>query len=66
MENQIEKRMLRSEVPIDMTLNLKELFESREIWKERLLLNEKNFNPPANYESIQKVIIDAFCIYIGP
>ena len=44
MENLVEKRMLRSEVPTPMTWNLEDLFENREIWKERLLLNEKDFN----------------------
>ena len=44
MDNLVEKRMLRSEVPTPMTWNLEDLFENREIWKERLLLNEKDFN----------------------
>ncbi len=43
MGNQIKKRSLRSEVPLEMTWNLKDLFESRDIWKERLLINEEDF-----------------------
>ncbi|HSN66636.1 MAG TPA: M3 family metallopeptidase, partial [Fusibacter sp.] len=50
MDNQVGKRMLRSEVPTPMTWNLKDLFESREIWKERLLLNEEDFNALSVYK----------------
>ena len=44
------KRMLRSEVPIEMTWNLNDLFESREAWKTHLSLVEAQFDALSTYQ----------------
>lgn len=42
MEKTIEKRLNRSEVPVEMTWNLGDLFSSREEWQKELVILEEN------------------------
>ncbi len=50
MTNNVQKRMRRSEVPLEMTWNLNDLFDSREAWRESLLANQKDFESLTVYQ----------------
>ncbi len=50
MQLKPNKRMLRSEVPTEMTWDLTHLFVNQSIWKESLFKNEKKFEEIAKFK----------------
>ena len=50
MAKNVQKRMRRSEVPLEMTWNLTDLFDSREVWCDSLLANHKSFEALTVYQ----------------
>ena len=50
MQSSTNKRMLRSDVPVETTWDLTHLFENRTAWKESLLANEKKFDEIALFK----------------
>jgi oligoendopeptidase F len=50
MENTVEKRLTRSEVPVELTWNLNDLFHSDEAWESELKRIEEDLAVVANYK----------------